>query len=174
MSYVALPKRALVALIAVAVGVLSSGPAMAADPVWHRARCFSGAIDAVEVSERGQAFLTLRGHLDCSVHNRQARFGYARYDGDSESGQLRAADLRRYRHAAWVPFEEGRYVEDGPVYFAICVVTDYDVAVDCVGVLRESAAAPLEVTPLPRKDVAYSRDIRYGHGGGRPACGGCW
>ncbi|MDQ7903995.1 hypothetical protein RB614_05600 [Phytohabitans sp. ZYX-F-186] len=166
--------RALVALMAVTVGVLTPAPAMAADPVWHRAACFSGTVDTVEVTERGQAFLRIQGHLDCAVQDKAARFGYARYDLASEWGQVRAGDLRRYRAGEPTPFAEGRYVAEGPADFAVCVVTDYDAPVDCVRVYRADPASALDVAPLPRKDATYSRPVRFADGDYRPACGGCW
>lgn len=166
--------RALTALVAVVAAALTSTPAMAAPTQWRRAACFSGAVDSIEVSYRGQAFLTIAGHLDCGTADKEARFGYARFDSASEWGQLRQADLRRYRHTSPSPFAEGRYVQDGPVDFAICVVTDYDVQIDCVQVLRTGQESAVQVQPLADKDVTYGRPVRYGDGGYRPACGGCW
>jgi hypothetical protein len=169
--------RAFTALIAVIVAVFTPGVAMADEPSWHRAVCFSGAIDSIEVAEQGQAFLTLAGHLDCGTRNKQATFGYARYDSSSELGYLTRTDLRNYRNTSPSPFVEGRYVDNGPVSFAICVVTDYDLPVACVRVERPDWVSKLEVAPFgpDEKGAPYSRgvDVVEEHPY-RPACGGCW
>lgn len=168
--------RAFAALIAAVVAVFTPGPAMAEESLWHRATCYSGAIDSIEVTEEAQDVLTLSGHVDCGTRDKQARFGYARYDASSEEGRLTRADLRRYQHTSPSPFAEGRYVADGPVDFAICVVTDYDLPVACVQVTRRDWVSELEVTPLHAdkgspyvRTVAVVEEWPY-----RPSCGGCW
>ncbi|MGN9911232.1 hypothetical protein ACTMTJ_27115 [Phytohabitans sp. LJ34] len=173
--------RALAALVtAVVVGALTPGPAMAVadEPEWHRATCFGGAIDSIELTvqatQRGQAFLTLSGHLDCGSGDKRASFAWAHYESDEQVGTLSRNDLRRYRHASLTPFSEGRYVKHGAVNFMACVVTDYDVVIDCVQVSRDLSAPAVEVTRLLEKDATYSRDVTMQDGDVRPACGGCW
>lgn len=171
--------RAFAALIAVVVGVFTAAPAMADEELeWHRATCFGGAIDSIELTvqpvQQGQAFLRLTGHLDCGTADKRATYGWAHYDSDSEVGHLSRNDLRRYRGGSLTPFSEGRYIEHGRVNFMACVVTDYDVVIDCVHVLRETTADKLEVVRLLQKDVTYSRDVTLQDGDVRPVCGGCW
>lgn len=172
--------RAFAAMVAVVVGVLTPGPAMAMadEPLWHRATCFGGAIDSIELTtqatQQGQAFLTLSGHLDCGSGDKRATFGWAHYEADEQLGHLSRNDLRRYRNAPRTPFSEGRYIEHGTVNFMACVVTDYDVVIECVQVSRERTAPVVEVTRLLEKDVTYSRDVTMQDGDVRPACGGCW
>jgi hypothetical protein len=167
--------RAFTALIAVMVAVLTPGVAMADEPVWHRAACFSGGIDSIEVKEEFQTHLTLTGHLDCGTRDKDARFGYARYDS-SGLGAMTPDDLRRYRTGSLTPFAEGRYVEFGPIDFMICVVTDYDVPVACVQLVRDDWGSPLRVAPPELKDDAtYGREVTLvDEFPVRPACGGCW
>lgn len=170
--------RAFAALVAAAVaGVLTPGPATAEEPKWHRATCFGGSIDSieltVEVTQQGQALLTLSGHLDCGSSDKRATFGWAHFDSDDQTGTLSRNDLRRYRGGPRTPFTESRYVKHGNVNFMACVVTDYDVVVDCVQVAREPGKL-LEVTPLLEKDATYGRDVIVQDGDYRPVCGGCW
>lgn len=164
--------RALTA-VAVVAAVAAPAPALAAEPLWQPAPCFSGAIDSVEVTDAGQDLLTLAGHLDCAPRDKDARFGYARY-GDGEWGLLRTTDLRRYGPVAPTLFAEGRYVEDGAVSFTLCVVTDRDVQVDCVQVTRAEPGAAVEVARDLKMDGLYGRPVRVVEGDHRPACGGCW
>ena len=164
--------RTVVALVAVAA--LLPGPALAAKPVWRPIACFSGVIQSAEVTGEATAFLTLQGRLDCSARRRPATFGFARYDSDSEWGLLRLTNLQRYRRTPPTRFDKGKYIEDGPVNFAICVVTDLDVKIGCVQVLREDWVSRPEVTPLPAKDAAYGRPFRIMDGDHRPPCGACW
>jgi hypothetical protein len=172
--------RAFAALIAVVVGVLTPVPAtaMALNEEWHRATCFSGAIDSIEltvqVTQQGQAFLTLAGHLDCGTQDKLARWAFAHYDSAGQLGHVSRDDMRRYRNTDRTPFSEGRYIEHGRVNFMACVVTDYDVVIDCVQVTRETMESKLEVTRLLEKDATYSRDVTMQGGDVRPACGGCW
>jgi hypothetical protein len=170
--------RAFAAVVAVVVAALTPGPAMAMaeEPLWHRATCFTGVIDSIEVTADAQAVLTLGGHLDCGTRDKLATFGYARYDSSSEQGYLTRADMRRYRQTAPSPFQEGRFVEFGPVDFAICVVTDYDLPVACVQVTRSGWTSELEVTPLyADKGSPYIRTVAIvDENHERPACGGCW
>jgi hypothetical protein len=170
-----------VALATVAAMTATAGPAAAAEPVWHRAACFSGGIDSIEVKEdEGRDFLTLAGRLDCFTPDKAAMFGYARYDylDNRDGGLLRLADMRRYRSTSSTPFSEGRYVEGSAVAFAICVVTDVDVYVGCVQVIRTSFGSALDVIPMTWKDPVgqFMGDVRVVDPDDdyRPACGGCW
>jgi hypothetical protein len=166
--------RAVAVLAAVLVAAIGPGPALAASPAWQPIACFSGAIDSIEVVDRGGAFVTLSGHLDCGAYRKGATFGYARFSGGAASGDLPVANLRRYADTSPTLFSEGRYLPDGPVDLAICVVTDYEVRIGCVGMLRTDDE-PLLVTQLSAdKAVAYDLPIQVVVGEYRPACGGCW
>jgi len=165
--------RKLPIVVALIVAVLAPAPAMAVDTTWHTAACYAGAIDSVEVTGEGQPFLRISGHLDCRTADKSARFGYARYDNPDVWGTMHPTDLRRYRNMAPTTFSEGRHVEDGVLDFSICVVTDYDVQVDCVLVFRADQDSPLEVTMSAVKELEYSKPVRI-VGDRRPACGGCW
>lgn len=168
--------RSAVALASVVATVVTAvpGPALAAKPVWRPIACFSGAIRSALVTGEAPVVLTLQGYLDCSARRQPATFGYARYDTDDEWGVLRLTNVDRYQQTPPTLFSRARYVEDGPVNFAICVVTDLAVKIGCVQVQRADWTSKPEVTPLPAKDPAYGRPFRIMDGDYRPPCGSCW
>lgn len=167
--------RAVVALAAAAAMTMTASPAVAAQVVWERVECFSGAIEAASVVD---GVLSLEGHLDCASSNADARFGVAKYHADIEYGGIYAHTMGAYGPEAPSRFSIGNSVREGPVRFPLCVVTDSEVRVACVMVTRDAVTSQLVVTPLSTEDELVGRKkagiIQRRPGETSPACGHCW
>ncbi|BCB90796.1 hypothetical protein [Phytohabitans suffuscus] len=165
--------RTAAALAAALVVLALAGPA-AAGEVWYRIPCASGGIDDAVVSGDGQR-LTLAWHLDCAARPEEspARFGHGLYPRKAEAvapGQ----GMRIYSPTAPTLFSDTAAlppVED----LGICVVTDYEVRIACVRVVR-GAPGEVVLTALPTGDPLVDRPVRYvpKESGGGGTCGGCW
>lgn len=168
--------RVVVALVAFVVTVSTSGLAVAAEPGWERVACSSGVIGDLRVTGLSTATVEVSGHLDCAA-SVAASFGYARYDSGRYEAWMLVGNTRRYASTAPTLFSEEKFVDPGPLDFAICVVTDYRVRVACFRVLRtDSASRPLAIrlgtnAPMVSHPVRVIAADWYPH---RPACGGCW
>jgi hypothetical protein len=166
--------RVAAAIAAAFVVVTTAGPARAATEEWDRIPCTSGAIDLAEVSPDGVR-LTLAWHLDCAaVPGRpNARFGHGLYPAKDEAiapGQ----GMQGYSQTAPTLFAGTAKVPDHHE-FGICVITDFEVRIGCVRVVRE-APGRVVAEPLPTSDPLVDRPVRYvpyDHEGGG-TCGGCW
>ncbi|MCW6006482.1 hypothetical protein K1W54_18145 [Micromonospora sp. CPCC 205371] len=172
--------RAVVALIAMVVTlamVVAPRPAVAEEPAWERIECLTGTLDEAQVLQEtyGLASVTLSGSLDCAASGK-ARFGFARYDSRNYQGLVYEPYMRPYAYTAPTSFSIGNYVERGPVDFAICVVTDYDVRVACVRVVRHDWESKLYVDVVKTVDPMVDRTVRVvpWDSSERPACGHCW
>ncbi|GAA3730203.1 hypothetical protein GCM10022225_09900 [Plantactinospora mayteni] len=170
-------KRLVAALAAAVMTVLTAGPAMAAVPVWERIDCTSGTIDvaALDATKEGD-FLTLAGRLDCVEVKTGAAFGYAVYEPGFSQGIVYGSHLRPYAPAGVSPFSDRKQVPAGPVDFAICVVTDYLVRIECVRVVWDLLDHELDARPLDTSDPLVDRMVRLvaPDWGPRPVCGTCW
>jgi hypothetical protein len=172
--------RAVVALIATvaAMAVLvAPSPAVAAEPVWERIECLSGTLDDAPVIQETYALaqVMLSGSLDCAAFGK-ATFGFARYDSRNFQGLAYEPYMRPYAYTAPTSFSISNYVERGPVDFALCVVTDYEVRIACVRVTRENWESKLYAFHIKTVDPMVDRPVRVvpKDSSDRPACGHCW
>ncbi|MFY1691278.1 hypothetical protein [Plantactinospora sp. WMMB782] len=170
----------LVAAVAssLAASTLATGPATAADPlVWERIACTSGSIGTAALDETKEGdFLALAGRLDCVQEKTGATFGYAVYEPGFAQGLVYMSHLRPYATVGASPFSERKRLPSGTVDFAICVVTDYLVRIECVRVVWDQLDHRLEVRPLDPEDPLVARTVRLvpPDWGPRPVCGHCW
>lgn len=167
--------RAVVAAVAAMVALAVPSVAAADDPVWERIECLSGSLDDAQVLQDTHALVTLSGSLDCAAFGK-AKFGFARYDSRNYQGLVYEPYMRPYAYTAPTTFSTGKYVESGPVDFAVCVVTDYEVRIGCVRVVRESWESKLYVLEMKTTDPMVDRMTRVvpWDSKERPACGHCW
>ncbi|MCW6006483.1 hypothetical protein K1W54_18150 [Micromonospora sp. CPCC 205371] len=168
--------KVLVALVAAVAMAMPATPAVAEEVGWERIECFSGAIESTSMAED---VLTLHGHLGCASSNAEARLGVAQYFSGFEYGGIYPGTVAAYGPKAPSAFSIGNIVRPGPIHFALCVVTDYEVRVACVLVTRATAtASPVVVTPLSTDDPMVRKKkagiIQPKSGETSPACGHCW
>ncbi|MDG4786096.1 hypothetical protein O7626_09180 [Micromonospora sp. WMMD1102] len=171
--------RRLIAVLAAAVASsLAASPATAADPlVWERIACTSGSIETATLDETNDGdFLALAGQLDCTQEKTGATFGYAIYEPGFAHGLVYMSHLRPYANVGVSPFSERKRLPFGTVDFAICVVTDYLVRIECVRVVWDQLDHRLEARPLDTEDPLVARMIRLvpPDWAPRPVCGHCW
>ncbi|AVT37874.1 hypothetical protein [Plantactinospora sp. BB1] len=170
--------RHLFAAVAAAlITSLTAGPATAAEPVWERISCTSGAIEVAATDEtKDGVFLTLAGQLDCAEEKTAAAFGYGIYEPGRAEGLVYGSHLRPYAPAGASPFADRKRVPTGRVDFAICVVTDYLVRVECVRVVWDLLDHEIQARPLETTDPLVNRMVRLvsPDWGPRPVCGSCW
>ncbi|MDW5326657.1 hypothetical protein [Plantactinospora sp. KLBMP9567] len=170
-------RRLVAALVAAVLASLTAGPAMAAEPVWERIDCTSGTIEVATVDGTKEGdFLTLAGQLDCVDEKAGAAFGYGIYEPGFPVGLVYESHLRPYAPAGVSPFSDRKKVPTGRMDFAICVVTDYLVRVECVRVVWDLLDHQLDVRSLDTADPLVDRMIRLvsADWGPRPVCGSCW
>lgn len=170
-------RRAVARVAAAAAAALllaaTPGPASAGSEEWQRIPCASGAIDEATVSPDG-TYLTLEWHLDCvaTPDVPRATYGHGLY-GDKDLAIAPGQGMRGYaKTAPTLHWGTARLPGDD---VAICVVTDYDVRVDCVRMARD-ARGQVVAQPLPTDDPMVDRPVRYipFEQGGGGTCGGCW
>ncbi|GLI01855.1 hypothetical protein [Phytohabitans aurantiacus] len=169
--------KAVVALATAAAVAVTATPAVAEEPVWERVECLTGTLDETQVVQETYdlAQVALSGSLDCGASGK-ARFGFARYDSRTYNGLVYEPYMRAYAYTAPSPFSISKYVEYGPVDFALCVVTDYDVRIGCVRLTREDWDRKLYAFPIKTDDPMVDRPVRVvpWDGSERPVCGHCW
>ncbi|MDQ7908345.1 hypothetical protein RB614_27840 [Phytohabitans sp. ZYX-F-186] len=166
--------RVAAVLAAASVAAATAGPARAAAEEWTRIPCTSGGIDQAVVSPDGER-LTLAWHLDCAASPDVpgATFGHGLYPRKGEAvapGQ----GMEPYAVTAPTLFADTATLPPGED-LGICVVTDHDVRIACVRIVREAPGRTI-ATPLPTGDPLVDRPVRFvpkdNEGGG--TCGGCW
>ncbi|MEJ3745990.1 hypothetical protein WEI85_22195 [Actinomycetes bacterium KLBMP 9797] len=164
--------RAVMAVVAVVAMVFPAVPATAAADRWTPAPCFSGSID--EWTAKDTSWLRLSGVLNCAAPAGSS-FGFARYESINVAvpGELYQDRVRPYQPVAPTPWmEEGNVLPVGATDFAICVLSDYEVRLGCVRVIRKALGGELIVTALPTNHPLVDRVTVFP--APRPSCGGCW
>ncbi|MFC0526085.1 hypothetical protein [Phytohabitans kaempferiae] len=166
--------RVLAAVAALVIVTPIGGPAAAGEVPWKRIPCTEGGIDRVAYDAASNR-LALEWHLDCAdPSDSPAAWAYALYAEVGPLAEVSESVLIAYAPTAPTTFAQSRHVP--PLVDAICVVTDYDVRIACVGLYRDSRGTLHTVSRLATDDplVQMKARVFVDDHDSSPACGSCW